>query len=271
MKLPCYLAIPAAIVMSVPGALAQAPEAFGQIDWKKVAQELSKDPAFQADAKKILAVMVAEKKQPVNKAIAQMVAGKGIMVTGTPFDDLLVTSLKKKAKEYVGESGSAYLERMSQDEILALMTGTPLDELEEKANEIPQIARIHLASDPTVGLDPEDSGRAGTGKRAARIRIVPGLADPKQVSLEQGRDRFLLHRDWKIWVEKRPDDARDKRIFEANATFRIVRLPDKSVRFEANNRQGEFLMVEEDGKLSLARPSNPDRTAFRIIPAGPKD
>jgi hypothetical protein len=62
------------------------------------------------------------------------------MVTETAFDDLLVTSLKRKSTDDVGESASVYLERMSKAEILALMGGAPLDELEKEADEISQVA-----------------------------------------------------------------------------------------------------------------------------------
>lgn len=134
----------------------------------------------------------------------------------------------------------------------------------DDTKKLPDTAKFILADDPNLGIDPPKDGRAEIGKNPARIKVVPGLGDPKAVSLMSDRDVYLLHRDWKIRAEKRPEDAQAKRIFDANATFNVVHLADGCIRFEAHNRRGEFIVVEEDGKLSLSKPLEKLRLDFKV-------
>jgi hypothetical protein len=148
--------------------------------------------------------------------------------------------------------------------LLAFATVSSKEMDVDEAKKLPDSAKFVLVDDPKLGIDPPKEGRAEVGKTPARIKVVPGLADPKAVSLMSDRGVYLFHRDWKIWAEKRPDDARAKRIFDANATFRVAHQANGSVRFEANNRHGEFIVVEEDGMLSLSKPLEKPRIDFKI-------
>ncbi|GAA5131072.1 AbfB domain-containing protein [Luteolibacter yonseiensis] len=131
---------------------------------------------------------------------------------------------------------------------------------------LPEAARFFLADDSKLGIDPGKGTkvRAQVAKSAARIKIVPGLTDPQCVSLMTDRDVYLLHRDWKIWAETRPEDAQARRTFDANATFKVNHLPNGEIRLESKNRPGEFLVVETDNNLSLSKPAEGLRLNFRV-------
>ena len=138
------------------------------------------------------------------------------------------------------------------------------DQKPEAMKKLPESAKFILAEDPKLGIDPPKEGRVLVGKNPARIKVVPGLADPQCASLMSDRDVYLLHRDWKIRAEKRPEDAQGRRTFDANATFKVTYLPNGDVRFEAKNRPGEFIVVEEDRNLSLSKPLDGLRLNFRV-------
>ena len=132
----------------------------------------------------------------------------------------------------------------------------------EATKQLPEIARFFLSGDPKFGIYTPKEGQLETGI-PTRIKVVPGLSDPKCVSLMTDRNVYLRHQFWKFKLEKRPEGEEERKSFDADATFNVIYLANGEVKFEAANRPGEFMAVETDGKISLSKVADL-RMSFRV-------
>jgi hypothetical protein len=261
-------------LLSVLRVGAEVPETLKSLAWGKFAQIISQDATFQADVKKMLPGLQDEKKSAVTKCIGQIRAGKGAFVTGTEMDGLMAKGVREKARQFTVGADVGALDRLTDVELLMLTSGGDVAVgAPTKTAKTEDTVKIVLASDAANGLDAPKVGRVVSGKNASRIRLVAGLSDPQFVSLEpvQSKGSYLRHHDWKLWVGPRPTDALDRRNFDTDATFKIVRLDGDSVRFEAAARPGDFIMVEMDGGFSMGHITDPTRATFRLETKGGKD
>ncbi|MES2920661.1 MAG: AbfB domain-containing protein [Verrucomicrobiota bacterium] len=251
------------------GVFAEIPASLKSLAWKSFAQEIADDVTFRAEVRKILAGLENEKKAEVAKCIAQIVAGKGLFITGTPVDDLLAKALRERGKVYsLGESHAA-IDQLTDMDILTLAGDLSVAGQKEAAAEV----KLILVADPTIRLNAPRAGRVLSHKIGNRIRVVPGLSNPDLVSLEsiQSNGAYLHHESGKIFVTTRPAGTQDQTAFDIKATFKMIKMDGGKVRFEAADRAGEFIRVAEDGGVVLGRISSGERATFRLETKGPND
>lgn len=259
--------------MAPLAGLGEIPASLKTLAWKNFAQEISDDAPFRENVRKILPGLEKEGKAAVVKCIGQIVAGRGIIITGTPVDDLLAEALRAKAKEFaVGESLGA-LNRLTNPQLLTLASGgvavaDPKDAAE--AAKTAGAVKIILVSNPSVCADLPRDGRVVSSKTGSQIRLVAGLSDPSLVSLEsfQSRGSYVHHNNWKIYVTERPPTTKDHAGFDVSATFKMLKFEGDNVQFEASDRPGEFLKVDEDGNWILGTITSGERATFHLESKG---
>jgi len=269
MKNLCYRVALLLSVLASAGVSAEIPAPVKSLAWKSFAQEISDDVTFRAEVRKILPGLETDKKAAVTKCIAQIVAGKGVIITGTPVDDALAKALRARGRVYsVGESLAA-IDQLTDIELLTLAGGNPLAGQKEEAAEV----KLILIADPTICLDAPRAGRVLSNKIGSRIRLVAGLSDPNLVSLEsiQSNGSYLHHDNGKIFVTTRPAGTQDHKAFDITATFKLIKMDGGKFRFEATDRAGEFIRVAEDGGFVLGHITGGERATFRMESKGGKD
>ena len=117
---------------------------------------------------------------------------------------------------------------------------------------LPSNVMLQLASTPLV-VDADGNIKATTGT-GTRFNIVPAVTPaPGWISLQQAdaAGRFIRHQNAKAYAHSRPSAA--DRVFEFDATWRLIRLDGDKVRFESFNYPGTFLAVRDDGTVIQQR------------------
>lgn len=258
-SLRCYLLLLCA-VFSPLSAAPEIPSAIAGLPWKKAAKELSEDAFFQADIKQILPGLPAEGKTAVTKCIREMVSGKGVMKTGTAADAILAKELRGKVRPLLPKEDVEVLDAFSDDELLGLASGT----VPGKEEKLPEKVQIFLDSDPGSGLNARDGNLVKLGKQATRFRIVPGLSDKEKVSFVQDGEKghYLRHYAFKMKLEARPDGDV---LFDADATFKMVRLPGNKVQFQAINYPSKLICVDAEGIFVLEEVTDQAAATFRLV------
>ena len=104
-------------------------------------------------------------------------------------------------------------------------------------------------------------GKAGPLK----IKIVPGLSNPKLVSLEveDSPGYFLRHQNSRIKVHPFPESDG---LFAADATFYLIQNPDGTVSFRSYNYPNQYLTVTAG--LAFYISVDPDPVAVRSFRLG---
>ena len=84
-----------------------------------------------------------------------------------------------------------------------------------------------------------------------RLKIIPGLADPKLVSLESATDEgyFLRHQNSRIKLHPYPENDR---LFAWDATFYLIQNADGSVSFRSANYPEQYISVTAGKKLYIS-------------------
>lgn len=106
-------------------------------------------------------------------------------------------------------------------------------------------------------------------KELTTFRIVPGLADPNDVSIrfEPDKTYFLRHQNFIVKL----DAGKDESLFNEDATFRIVRNQDvpELVSFESTNYPGMFMRASGES-ITMSPWENSVQfkadTTFRLAP-----
>ncbi|QJE98293.1 AbfB domain-containing protein [Luteolibacter luteus] len=242
-------------------AQTEPPASLQALAWKKISQDLSKDPFFQEDIKKALPALSPEGKSSVTKCISQMIKGNGVAATGSAADAILAKELRGKARVLVPDKDLDALNALSDADLLAIAGGVFGQE-----QKLPSKVQIVLDSDPTMGLNARDPDSIKLGKQFTRFRIMPGLADPGMVTFEQdsgtGKNLILRHYTFKLFVNSLPDNDP---LFNADSTFKIVRLPGDKVKFQSKNYPNKYICVDEKGGFVLTEVSDEASATFRLV------
>lgn len=251
------------VLVTICGSLSaqtDSPAALQGLAWKKIAQDLSKDPFFQEDIKKALPGLSAEGKAAVTKSIGQMIKGNGVVATGSAADAILAKELRGKARALLPDKDIEALDALSDADFLAIAGGVPA----EAEKKLPEKVQIVLDSDPATGLNARDAGMIKLGKQLTRFRIMPGLADPTMVTFEQdsGKNQILRHFAFKLKVDSLPDSDD---LFDADATFKVVRLPGDKVKLQSKNYPAKFICVDAEGCFVLTEVSDEASATFRLV------
>lgn len=261
-SLLCHL-LSLLVIYGSSSAQTEVPAALQGLAWKKIAQDLSKDPFFQEDIKKALPGLSAEGKAAVTKCIGQMIKGNGVAATGSAADAILAKELRGKARALLPDKDLEALDALSDADLLTIAGAAPGQMLEKK---LPERVQIVLDSDPASGLNARDAGLIKLGKQHTRFRIMPGLADPAMVTFEQdsgtGKNLILRHFAFKLKVDSLPDGDD---VFNDDATFKIVRLPGDKVKFQSRNYPGKFICVDKEGCFVLTEVSDEASATFRLV------
>ena len=103
-----------------------------------------------------------------------------------------------------------------------------------------------------MGISPE---------HATKFRLQPGLKDQSLVSLEPFSHKgfYLRHQRGVLFLHERPNEDL---LFEADATFKLVHLDGKKVRFESSNFPGTFITARDDGSVVVIRDPLPAQSIF---------
>jgi hypothetical protein len=126
----------------------------------------------------------------------------------------------------------------------------------------PEIVEIRQHSDPTKSLAAQrDKPLEVSSSRASKFRIVPGLSNPAFVSLELvgAKDHFVRHQKLILRVHERPQTSPP---FDADATFKLIRLEGDKVRFEAVNKRNAFITLNESGGVVLVNNKAVEQSTF---------
>ena len=258
-SLSCYLLLLPAVIGPL-FAEPEIPTSIAGLPWKKAAKELSEDAFFQADIKQILPGLPPEGKTAVTKCVREMIGGKGVMKTGTVADAILAKELRGKVRPLLPKEDVEILNAFSDDELLGLASGVG----PAKEEKLPEKVQIFLDSDPGSGLGGRDRNLIKLGKQATRFRIVPGLSDKENVSFEQDGEEghYLRHYAFKMKLEARPDGDG---LFDADATFKLVRLPGNKVQFQSVNYPNKFVRVDAEGIFVLEEVTDQATATFRLV------
>ena len=266
MKLPRYFVL--LFLCCAPlCSQAETSAALKSLAWKKFAQDLSNDPFFQADIKKVLPGLTTEGKAAVTKCIGQMINGKGVMKTDTVADAIISKELRGKASSFLPAEEATILDGIPDAELLAIASGI---DPAARAGELlqPGIVEIVLDSDPEKKLEAKKGNQVSATKQASRIRLQPGLMDPKLVSMELASSKgcFIRHSWAKVMLHERPPAGDGERAgFDADASFKVIVLAGDKVQFEACNYPGRFVTLAPDGSCITEKEPDPARATFRLI------
>ena len=126
----------------------------------------------------------------------------------------------------------------------------------------PELVDIVLESNPQQAIAVQRNKAAEIStKKASKFKVVPGLISSSLVSLQPvgATGFFLRHQNSVLFLHERP---KQNGLFDADASFKMIKLEANKVRFEASNYPGMFITAKEDGYLITM--SNPplDRSTF---------
>jgi len=144
--------------------------------------------------------------------------------------------------------------------LLAIAVTTSLSAEPDKTVE------IRLASNPEEGFTARrDKPVEMSSKRASKFRIQAGFTDARFISLELvgASGNFVRHRGSVCLVHERP---KANRLFEADATFKMIQLDGETVQFEASNFPGMFITAMDDGSVVIARKPDALKSTFVLKP-----
>ena len=122
---------------------------------------------------------------------------------------------------------------------------------------------IKLASSPKSVFAEKGKALELSAKRAScKFRIVAGIADATAVSLEHvgSKGYFVRHANFQLYLHERRDKL--QRLFNSDATFRMISLEPDKVRFESFNYPGRFIAVRDDGIVILSKDPSPANSTF---------
>lgn len=140
----------------------------------------------------------------------------------------------------------------------------PLD----TTHDLPKATRIRLAESTSQYLHLEPPDRLmQSSTNFTRFDLVPGLADPTLVSLRVwGRqDVYARHFRSIIYIGQRKASATD-RLFDKDATWRTIRQPGGTMRFESLNYPGEFISAKSDGTFIKQSGPTSAQSTFKLEP-----
>lgn len=126
----------------------------------------------------------------------------------------------------------------------------------------PEVAEIRVANNNSQGLAAQrEKPREVSSSRASKFRLVPGLSEPKLVSLELvgAKGHYVVHNRFVMHVLER---SKLNPVFDASATFKMVTLPDGNIRFESANKPRAFITLDEKGAVILAGDRPPEKSNF---------
>lgn len=125
-----------------------------------------------------------------------------------------------------------------------------------------EVVEIRLDTSPAQGLAAQRGKPVElSASRASEFRIVPGMTNPTFVSLELvgAKGHYIRHQGFIVHVQERPKLSPQ---FDADATFKLIRGAGDKVRFEAVNKGGMFITINEAGAVILAGDRPPERSTF---------
>lgn len=128
----------------------------------------------------------------------------------------------------------------------------------------PPTVILRLASDPRKTLSAAAGGdlRLTTTQTSTSFKLVPGLADPKAVSLEMisSPGHYVRH-SWAV-ARVNPRPQQKDPVFDPDSTWKLVQLGDGRVRFESHNYPGTFLAAKDDGSVIQLGAAPLERSLF---------
>jgi hypothetical protein len=130
-----------------------------------------------------------------------------------------------------------------------------------------ETAVIRLSSDPTKALA-ANRGKAleASTKRSTEFQIVPGLTNPSLVSLKMKTSAryYVRHQNFVLYLHEHEKGQEGTLLFEADATFKLLRSADGKVRFESSNYPGHFITVNGSGTVAIVANSAAEQSTFTL-------
>ncbi|MEO6847289.1 MAG: AbfB domain-containing protein [Chthoniobacterales bacterium] len=123
---------------------------------------------------------------------------------------------------------------------------------------------IALQSEPGKNILVEKNEQAKLSDKGPTLFFLQkGLVDPSLVSFRYALNEsyYLRHFNFVINLHKRPKPGT---IFDADATFRMEKGTDNTVRFNSFNYPDRYLAVRSDGVLIVQANAPLDKSTFII-------